>query len=177
MPHRRCGKLVVATNSDEDAAVQALFERTQANGVEGMELIGQPRLKALEPDVHGTSALVSRTTGMVDIHTLMLSLQGDAEAAGATIQLRTPLTGACVTGASIVLRAGGAEPAEIETGPLVNAAGLQAWDVSSCLQGLDPATIPPRHLAKGSYFSMNRRAPFSHLIYPVPMAGLDAGPS
>ncbi len=70
-----------------------------------------------------------------------------------------------------MLRTGGAEPAEIETGLLVNAAGLQAWDVSSRVQGLDPATIPPRHLAKGSYFSMSGRAPFSHLIYPVPMAG------
>ena len=98
VPYRRCGKLVVATNPDEDAAVQNLFERARANGVEGMEFIGQPRLKALEPEVQGTSALVSRTTGIVDIHALMLAYQADAEAAGATIQLRTPLAGPTLGG-------------------------------------------------------------------------------
>ena len=66
-----------------------------------------------------------------------------------------------------MLSTGGAEPAEIETGLLVNAAGLQAWNFSSRLQGLDPKTIPPRHLAKGCYFAVSGRAPFSHLIYPV----------
>jgi L-2-hydroxyglutarate oxidase LhgO len=171
VPHRRCGKLVVATTLDEDAAVQALYERSQANGVEDIALIGREHLKAIEPDVQGTSALVSGTTGIVDGHALMLAYQGDAEAAGATVQLRAPFTEAHVSGASITLVTGGHEPAEIETGLLVNAAGLQAWDVSSRLRGLDPATVPPRHLTKGSYFSMSGRAPFSHLIYPVPMAG------
>jgi L-2-hydroxyglutarate oxidase LhgO len=171
VPHRRCGKLVVATTPDEDAAVQALYERAQANGVEDIALIGQPRLQALEPEIQGTSALLSTTTGIVDGHALMLAYQGDAEAAGATVQLHTPFAEARFSGASITLRTGGAEPAEIETGLLVNAAGLQAWDVSSRVRGLDPATIPPRHLTKGSYFSMSGRAPFSHLIYPVPMAG------
>lgn len=171
VPHQRCGKLVVATTLDEDAAVRALYQRAQANGVEDIELIGQARLKALEPEVQGTSALISSTTGIVDGHALMLAYQGDAEAAGATVQLRAPLARAHAAGASIVLRTGGIEPAEIETGLLVNAAGLQAWDVSSRLEKLDPATIPPRHLTKGSYFSMSGRAPFSHLIYPVPMAG------
>ncbi|ODR97423.1 FAD-dependent oxidoreductase [Methyloceanibacter superfactus] len=170
VPHRRCGKLVVATTPDEDAAVQALYERAQANGVEDIALIGREHLKAIEPDARH-SALVSGTTGIVDGHALMLAYQGDAEAAGAAVQLRAPFTEAHVSGASITLVTGGHEPAEIETGLLVNAAGLQAWDVSSRLRGLDPATIPPRHLTKGSYFSMSGRAPFSHLIYPVPMPG------
>ena len=134
-------------------------------------MIRQPRLKALEPEVHGTTALVSSTTGIVDIHALMLAYQADAEAAGATAQLRTPLAEARVSGTLIGIRTGGDEPTEIETGLLVNTAGLSAWDVSSLLHGLDPATIPPRHLAKGNYFSMRGRTPFSHLIYPVPRAG------
>jgi len=170
VPHRRCGKLVIATTPDEDTAVEALYERAQGNGVEDIALIGRPRLEALELEVQGTSALISKTTGIVDGHALMLSLQGDAEAAGTTVQLQTPLIEANVNGAAVVLRTGGTEFAEIETGLLVNAAGLQAWDVSLHVQGLDPATIPPRHLTKGSYFSMSGRAPFSHLIYPVPMA-------
>ncbi|HUU24981.1 MAG TPA: NAD(P)/FAD-dependent oxidoreductase [Methyloceanibacter sp.] len=171
VPHRRCGKLVVATTPNEDAALTRIHERADANGVEETELIGAARLKALEPHVQGTSALLSGTTGIVDGHALMLAFQGDAEAEGATVQLRAPLAEGAFGNTSITLRTGGPDPAEIETGLLVNAAGIEAWDVSSRLQGLDPKTIPPRHLAKGSYFSLSGGAPFSHLIYPVPMAG------
>jgi L-2-hydroxyglutarate oxidase LhgO len=170
VPHRKCGKLVVATTSEEEVKLSRIADRAAANGVEEIEIVGAARLKTLEPHIRGTSALVSGTTGIVDGHALMLAYQGDAEAAGATVQLRTPLTGGTLR-SSIVLRTGGAEPAEIETALLINAAGLQAWNVSSRLQGLDPTIIPPRHLTKGSYFSLSGRAPFSHLIYPVPMAG------
>jgi L-2-hydroxyglutarate oxidase LhgO len=169
--HRRCGKLVVATTPDEDAAVTRLYERAQENGVEDIALVGASRLKALEPHVEGTSALLSGATGIVDGHGLMLSLQGEAEANGATVQLQTPLSEGTLDGSTITLRTGGAEPAEIDTNLLINAAGLGAWDVSSRLDGLDAKTIPPRHLAKGSYYSVSKRAPFDHLIYPVPMAG------
>ena len=169
--HRRSGKLVIATSPDEDAAVLKLHQRALANGVEDLELIGAGRLKDMEPHVQGTSALLSNVTGIVDAHGLMLSLQGDAEGAGATVQLRTPMAEGDLGGSSIVVRTGGEDPAEIETALLVNAAGLGAWDVSLSLSGLDPKTIPPRHLAKGSYFSISGRAPFSHLIYPVPVAG------
>ena len=171
VPHRRCGKLVVATSPEEDDAVLKLHQRALANGVEDLELIGAARLKEMEPHVHGTSALFSPVTGIIDAHALMLSYQGDAEAEGATVQLRTPLAGGAFSGSTITVRTGGEDPAEIETELLVNAAGLGAWDVSAKLSGLDPKTIPPRHLAKGNYFSMSGRVPFEHLIYPVPVPG------
>jgi len=171
VPHRRCGKLVVATNEDEDAALLKLHQRALANGVEDMELIGATRINELEPHVAGTSALLSNVTGIVDAHALMLAYQGDAEAASATVQLRTPLTEGALNDSAITVRTGGEEPTEIETELLVNAAGLGAWDVSASLSGLDPGTIPPRYLAKGNYFAMSGRAPFNHLIYPVPVPG------
>lgn len=171
VPHRRCGKLVVATSRDEEAALQQLHERAAANGVEDIELIGGGRLKEMEPELQATGALLSGTTGILDGHALMLSLQGDAENAGATVQCRAPLLGGRLASPSIQLRVGGGEPAEIETALLINAGGLGAWDVSLSLDGLDPESIPPRHLAKGSYFAMSGRAPFEHLIYPVPVAG------
>jgi L-2-hydroxyglutarate oxidase LhgO len=169
--HRRCGKLVVATRPDEDDAVLKLHRRALANGVEDLELIGGEHLKDMEPHVQGTRALLSGTTGIIDAHSLMLSYQGDAEAAGATVQLRTPVTGGDFGGSSVVVRTGGEDPTAIEAGLLVNAAGLGAWDVSAKLSGLDPKTIPQRHLAKGSYFSIGGHAPFNHLIYPVPVPG------
>ncbi len=171
VPHRRCGKLVVATSVDEEAALQHLYERATANGVEDIALIGGARLKEMEPALHATGALLSGTTGIIDGHTLMLSLQGDAENAGATVQCRAPLLGGSLGSPSIQLRVGGVEAAEIETELLINAGGLGAWDVSRSLDGLDAESIPPRHLAKGCYFAMSGRAPFEHLIYPVPVAG------
>ena len=171
IPHSRCGKLVVAASSDDDAALAQIYARAEQNGVEEIELIGEKRLKELEPEVRGTGALLSGTTGIVDGHALMLSFQGDAENAGATVQCRAPLLeGNFGTGAPI-LRVGGEEPIELETKCLVNTAGLHAWDVSRSLSGLDPGTIPPRHLLKGNYFAMSGRAPFRHLIYPTPVPG------
>ncbi len=171
IPHRRCGKLVVATAPEEDEAVLSLYTRACANGVEEIELIGASRLKALQPTLRGRSALVSATTGIVDAHALMLAFQGDAENAGAQVLCRTPLIGGTLGASSIVLRTGGDAPAALEARLVVNAAGLGAWDVSGGLEDLDLATIPPRHLTKGSYFSMRGGAPFHRLIYPVPMEG------
>jgi L-2-hydroxyglutarate oxidase LhgO len=171
VPHRRCGKLVVATSDRENAALRDLFERASTNGVEDIKLIGGARLKEMEPELRASGALLSGTTGIVDGHALMLSFQGDAENAGATIQCRAPVMGGALGPSSIRLRTGGNEPAEIETELLVNAGGLGAWEVSGSLEGLDQARIPPRHLAKGNYFAMSGRAPFTRLIYPVPIPG------
>ena len=171
VPHRRCGKLVVATTSEEEPALQALLERAECNGVEDIELIGSARLRQLEPDLKGTQALRSGSTGIVDGHALMLSVQGDAENAGALVQCRAPVLGGALGTSAIRVRIGGDEVTEIDTNLLINAAGLGAWDVSKSLVGLDRSTIPPRYLAKGCYFSFAGRTPFRHLIYPVPPAG------
>lgn len=171
VPHSRCGKLVVAVSTDEVPKLEALNERALANGVEEVELIEKARLQGLEPDLRGTHALYSGSTGIVDGHSLMLAYQGDAENAGALVQCGAPLVGGSLDGGAVRLRIGGGDPIEIETGLLINAAGLGSWDVSRSLAGLAPSTIPPRYLAKGCYFSLTGRAPFHHLIYPVPPAG------
>jgi L-2-hydroxyglutarate oxidase LhgO len=171
IPHRRCGKLIVATSHDEEATLQKFFKNATANDVEDMELIGAARLKELEPNISATTALLSGATGIVDGHALMLAYQGDAENSGATVQCRTPLLGGTLGSSTITLQAGGDEPAEIETDLLINASGLDAWDVSAGLTGLNNATIPPRYLAKGRYFGMSGQVPFHHLIYPIPPAG------
>lgn len=171
VPHKRCGKLVVATSSAEDAALDELMQRAQANGVEDIERVSAAQLKDIEPNVRASSALFSRETGIIDGHELMLAYQGDAEAAGAAVSLRTPVVDGVVAGPCIQIRTGGAEPAELETCLLINAAGLGAWELSARLHGLEASTIPPRYLAKGSYFTLNGRAPFHHLIYPLPEPG------
>ena len=171
VPNRRCGKLVVATDQSEEAYLGHLLQRALRNGVEDVELIGSERLSSLEPQIRGTSALLSPSSGIVDSHALMQSYQADAEGAGTTIAFHAPVLAAIVAGRTIQLRTGGIESAELEADLVVNAAGLDAWDFSASLSGLH-ATIPPKFLAKGNYFSLTgTRVAFHHLVYPVPEPG------
>jgi len=172
LPHRRCGKLVVATDASEDDYLVGLQQRARENGVEGLELISAARLKDVETQLQGTSALLCPGSGIIDSHGLMLSYQADAEAAGCMIAMRTQILEGALAGRTIQLRTGGPEPAELEADLVINSAGLDAWGLSSRIIGLDHRTIPPRYLAKGNYFSLTgAQAPFRHLIYPVPQSG------
>jgi L-2-hydroxyglutarate oxidase LhgO len=171
VPHRRCGKLVVATETGEESYLERIESRATANGVEVVTLIGAAKLKELEPELRGSAALISPSTGIIDSHSLMQAYLADAEAAGCTAVFHTPVLEAAATGRTIQLRVGGAEPAELEADFVINATGLDAWDFSSRLAGLDKRTIPPRFLAKGNYFALQGKAPFRHLIYPVPEPG------
>ena len=171
VPYSRCGKLVVAAETSEEVHLLELAALAEANGVEEMSLISEREMKRLEPALMGTSALFSRSSGILDSHALMLAFQADAEAAGTTIVLRTPVQEGWLSANAVHLVTGGPQPTEIEAALVVNAAGLDAWDLSRRLEGLDDSVIPPRYLAKGSYFKLSGRAPFQHLIYPVPEQG------
>jgi L-2-hydroxyglutarate oxidase LhgO len=172
LPYRRCGKLVVATDANEDAYLVRLQQQANANGVEELELIGASRMKSLETQLRGTSALLCPHSGIIDSHALMLSYQADAEAAGCMLAMRAPAMAGAFVGRTVQLCIGGVERAELEAELVINCAGLDAWELSSQMSGLDRRTIPPRYLAKGNYFTLTgARAPFRHLIYPVPEPG------
>jgi len=172
LAYRRCGKLVVATDANEDAYLVRLQQQANANGVEELELIGASRMKSLETQLRGTSALLCPHSGIIDSHSLMLSYQADAEAEGCMVAMRTPVMAGAFVGRTIQLCTGGPEPAELEADIAINSAGLDAWGLSSQMSGLDRRTIPPRYLAKGNYFTLQgARVPFHHLIYPVPEPG------
>ena len=170
VPHRACGKVVVATAEDQHAALHALAQRAKANGVP-VETWSPEQLRRKEPALQATQALWSPTTGIVDSHALMLALQGDMEAAGGNLAL-----------CSRVLQAdfGAGRPArvqvqsadgdfEIDTRVLVNAAGLHACSLARHFQGLLAQHVPTPHFAKGSYFTLAGRTPFGCLVYPAPV--------
>jgi L-2-hydroxyglutarate oxidase LhgO len=172
VPHRRCGKLVVATDPNEEDYLERLAQRAVENGVEDIELVGSEQLASLEPQIRGAAALLSSCSGIVDSASLMSCYQADAEAAGVTVVLHTPVLEAIAAGRTMQLRTGGTDSTELEAELVVNAAGLGAWDFSARVTGLDRATIPPRFLAKGNYFGLSgTRASFRHLVYPVPEPG------
>lgn len=171
LPHRRCGKLIVATDAAQEPVLMAIAEAAARNGVTLTPLTGAQAV-ALEPALHCTAALLSPETGIFDSHAYMASLLAEAEAAGATLALRTVAEGAEVTphGFRLILRDGpSGERIALTATRLVNAAGHGAPGFARSLQGGPVA--PVAHLAKGSYFHLPGRAAFSRLIYPVPEPG------
>jgi len=168
VPHRRCGKLVVATADDELPALQALHGQAQANGVQDLQWLDEAAARALEPALRCRGALLSPSTGIVDSHGLMLALLGDAERAGAVLALRSPVQRARVTPRGIVVEVGGDAPVTLLAQRVVNSAGLGAPALALAIDGLDPRHVPRAHLAKGCYFTLAGRAPFTRLVYPAP---------
>lgn len=169
--HRRCGKLIVATTEAEAAMLASIRARAAANGVTDLRPIDGAEARAMEPALSACAALHSPSTGIVDSHGYMAALAGDAEGAGAGFAYLSPLEAARSVGGGFVLDVGGADPITIRTRILVNAAGLHAPSVAGLIAGLAPERIPTAWLAKGNYFTLAGRSPFSRLIYPVPVPG------
>lgn len=166
--HRRCGKLVVATDASQLEGLKKIEARAQANGVPVQWLSG-PEAVALEPALNAHAALLSPSTGIVDSHGLMLALQGDIEAAGGAVALASQVVRGevCDDGLLLEVLAEGA-PMWLKARTVVNAAGLHACAVARSLRGLDARHVPTERYAKGSYFSLAGKTPFSRLIYPAP---------
>jgi L-2-hydroxyglutarate oxidase LhgO len=171
VPHRRCGKLVVATSEVELPRIEALFAQGTANGVPGLSILTSDEARRLEPDISCVAALLSPSTGIVDSHAFMNALLGDAEAHGAVLALDTPLVGGAVEPDGIVVETGGVEPMVLKAALVVNAAGLGAQAVARSLRGMPQDLVPALHLARGNYFALTGPSPFTRLIYPVPEAG------
>ncbi len=169
--HRRCGKLIVATSGAQRPALDAIAARAARNGVADLRRVDARELQRLEPALDAVAGLVSPSTGIVDSHGLMLALQGEIEAHGGAVVLRSPAS-RVTTGAGVhVVHVGGAAPVELAAPVVVNAAGLWAGAMAARIDALAPTNRPSLALAKGNYFALAGRAPFSRLIYPLPEPG------
>ena len=171
IPHKQCGKLIVATDEAQIPKLREWEQIATQNGVVGMRMLTPDQAHEMEPEVFCTAALHVPCTGIIDAHPYILALEGDVEEAGAMIALKTKVTGGEVTADGFVLDVQGAAPSQISCKNLINAAGLGAQQFSHGLHGLDPLTVPPQVLAKGNYFSLSGKQPFSMLIYPLPVVG------
>jgi L-2-hydroxyglutarate oxidase LhgO len=171
LPHRRVGKLVVATDEVQLASLAELQRRGRANGVERLEMLDASQAAALEPMLSCCAALHSPDTGIVDSHALMLSLSGDLQSHDGSIALCSPMQRAMRRDGLWQLTTGGDQPYEIRCDVMVNAAGLSAQRVAATIEDYPPHRIPALRLSRGNYFSLTRRAPFRRLIYPMPSDG------
>jgi len=157
--HRRCGKLIVATTAQQWQTLRGIEQRALAN-----------KARALEPALACEAALLSPETGIVDSHALMLSLQGDLEQAGGIVALYAPLERAHIVPGQDRMVLITKDGTCLHAARVVNAAGLHAPNLARRFAGLSPAHVPHARYAKGSYFTLTAKAPFAHLIYPVPEA-------
>ncbi|MCO5089399.1 NAD(P)/FAD-dependent oxidoreductase [Bosea sp. (in: a-proteobacteria)] len=170
LPHKACGKLIVATSESQKPALETIMARAQASGVETLRWLAGAEARAMEPEVRCELALLSPETGVVDSHALMLSLLGECEAAGGSLALNTPITGWRREAEGFSVDFGGADPATYSVRSVVNAAGHGAPKLLGSLEGFPAQHVPVQHYAKGNYFALTGRQPFSRLVYPVPEA-------
>jgi L-2-hydroxyglutarate oxidase LhgO len=173
VPHRRCGKLIAATGDAQNAELERIARRARDNGVTDLQSLDRAQARALEPQLECSAALLSPSTGIIDSHVLMHQLLGDAEAAGAALALDSRLQRGTVVPDGMVLEieTGGGEQTTLGARRVVNAAGLFAPQLARCFTGFPERLLPSPCYAKGSYYALAGKAPFSRLVYPVPEPG------
>jgi L-2-hydroxyglutarate oxidase LhgO len=171
VPHRKCGKLVVATNAAETERLHAIYKQAVINGVEGVEIVDGAAARRIEPELAGIAAMCSPETGIIDSHRYMLALCGDLEDRGGVVAFNTPIERLVPVAGGWEARFGGADPQSITVDAVVNSAGLGAQRLAQATEGYPAERVPRLVLAKGNYFGCGGRPAFSRLIYPVPIPG------
>jgi L-2-hydroxyglutarate oxidase LhgO len=169
--HKKCGKLVVATNPAELAKVESIAVQAQKNGVENTEMIGGNAARAMEPELWCIGALWSAETGIIDSHGYMLALWGELEDRGGMIAFATPVESMAYKAPHWHVAFGGRDAGVMEFDAVVNAAGLGAQPLARRIEGYPADKVPRLVLGKGNYFGFAGRPAFSRLIYPTPIDG------
>jgi L-2-hydroxyglutarate oxidase LhgO len=169
--YAQIGKLIVATQESEITGIERIARLARANGVDDLRWLSATEAQRLEPALHCVAALLSPSTGIIDSRGLMLALQGEAEAAGALVVLRSPVLSGRVRQDGFEMAIGGAEPTAIRCRVLVNAAGLYAPAVARTIEGIPRETVPRAYFCRGVYFALPGRAPFRRIVYPAPPPG------
>jgi L-2-hydroxyglutarate oxidase LhgO len=175
IPHKACGKLIVATSVSQVAQLAAIQAKADTNGVLGadqLRFLSAIEAQAMEPELKCEAALWSPGTGIVDSHALMLSYLGDFENAGGVMALNSQFDSAQIVRESgttqFIIRT--QDGTEILAENVINSTGLLAPRIARQFEGMDLSHLPLAYFAKGNYFSLTGRSPFSRLIYPVPEA-------
>jgi L-2-hydroxyglutarate oxidase LhgO len=166
--HRRIGKVIVACDDSELAGLEKYRRQAEINGCVDLRMLTVGELGDMEPEVRCVAGFLSPSTGIIDAHGLMLAYLGDLEAHGGALALASPVLAGRATGDDgILLEVGGQEPMSLLCRAVVNSAGFNAQAVARRIEGVPPASIPPTYYAIGHYYTLQGKAPFRRLIYPV----------
>ncbi len=170
VPHKNSGKVIVASNESQIAQLDAINAKARANGVNDLKRLSKSEINSMEPEVRAAAALFSPSTGIIDSHAFMQSLLHDFITAGGHAVMEAPLEKAEILKNGIVLHVGGKEPCRVTAKKVINAAGLNAIALLKKIEGFPAAHIPKQYWAKGNYFILSGKSPFSRLVYPIPEA-------
>ena len=171
VPHKRCGKLIVASDDNQLSGLEGILKTGHANGVTDLTLLDQKTVRETAPALNATAAIWSPSTGIVDSHQLMLALLADIELNGGMLALKSKVKSISPTEGGLQVCVDGDVETNILARTVVNCAGLGAVDVAKRTNGLPQTTIPDVAYAKGSYFAYSGPVPFDCLVYPMPAPG------
>ena len=167
--HTRCGKLLVATQDIETKRLEEIAANAARNGVDDLRPLTAEEARALEPELSCVAAYLSPSTGIVDSHGLMLALEGHLTTKGGQVVLNTSVTDLAADGATFAIETvSGGQTSKLTAKNLVLAAGLGGTQLGRMLTYRDDYRVPQTHPAKGHYYTLSTRSPFTHLIYPMP---------
>lgn len=167
--HRRIGKVLVAMNPDEIAALEAIQKNAVQSGVDSLQEVSAAQLRQMEPAVAGVAALLSADTGIIDSHAYLQSLLGDAQRHGADLALETRVSRLQHNGAYWLVEGESCgEFFSVDVQRVINAAGLFSSQLASNIDGLEARHVPQTQWCRGRYFSYSGQSPFSRLVYPMP---------
>lgn len=171
--YKNVGKLIIANQESDLEKLPDIIERGLSNGVEDLRMVFRDELVELEPMLRARQAILSPSTGIIDSHGLMLAIQGDIERAGSNICFNSKVIEISALKRGYSIKVNSDFVFEVTCREVVNSAGFNAQALSESIKTIDHTTIPKSKYCKGSYYSLTRRSPFNHLIYPVPdSAGL-----
>ncbi|MGH1456340.1 MAG: NAD(P)/FAD-dependent oxidoreductase [Alphaproteobacteria bacterium] len=167
--HKKCGKLIVATQEKQIEQLLQINEKAKANGVDDLTFISKEEAQDIESDLQCHAALHSPSTGIIDTHDFMISLQGDIENNAGSIVFLTLVIGGAINDDGIELKIRSQNDVmTLKAQTVINAAGLGATVIAQAITGFPKDKIPELKYAKGNYFSLIGKHNFKHLIYPVP---------
>ena len=169
IPHKRCGKLLVACSDAEQSKLKQIRLNAESCGVFDLEPLNASQCQRLEPDISALEGLYSPSSGVIDSHSLMLSLLGDIENNGGQAAFNIDISAIEKNshGFKVTLRDG----YQISSNNLINAAGLGTMNIAHMIDALDKCHIPKLIMAKGHYLSYSGKTNFKHLVYPIPFQG------
>lgn len=170
---KRIGKLIVATTDSELPALNNIERNAAASGVMDLVKLDRAQVRAFEPELECVAAVLSPSTGIIDSHALVQALEGHLTSHGGSIVTATELLDVRVTQNGLFeLRLNSRGGIAVLTARnLLVSAGLGMAALRNVLPRKRHYTPPNVFYCKGHYYVLKGRAPFRHLVYPVPVAG------
>ena len=162
IPHSNCGKLIVASNQNEEKSLDELYTNGISKNMSNIEFFSPNQARDVEPNVKCSKAIWVPSSGIMDSHKFMQRLEYNFISDNGVIAYNTAVEKITFDKSKFIINTN--DQSKIETEILINAAGLWSDKVSSML-GIDKLKI---HYCKGEYYKTNRYRDINCLVYPLP---------